>query len=240
MRLFLPRAAALLLAVLPTVASAKDDAAKGNDASANPVDVGVIKYSDMRVVQKLLFTKEGKAEYGFALGWIPFDSYTTTPIGVVSGGYHFSDEWGVGLAIDGGYSMKNFTAKQLESTAYGIQPDAYGHILGVFAEAQWTPIYTKFSWRGKKVVHHDMYLLAGAGGALEKALMPDGVTTFSPGGAVGMGFRVYTGPSSFLKLQIRDDLLIQERVKTADTQATFLKQNAQITVGYSFLTGKGK
>ncbi len=237
MRLSLPPlAAALSLAVLPATALAADDGA----ASPSPVDVGVIKNSDMRVVQKLLFSKEGKAEYGFALGWMPFDSYTTTPIGAVTGGWHFSEEWAAGLTLDGGYALKNFTYKQLESDAYGIQPDAYAHLVGVFADAQWSPIYAKFSWRGKKVIHHDMYFLGGVGGALEKAMMPDGATTFSPGVALGVGMRVFTGPNSFLKLQFRDDLLIQNRVKTADTQAKFLKQNAGITIGYSFLTGKGK
>lgn len=230
-------AGALLLAALPATALAQED---GGAASASPVDVGVIKNSDVRVVQKLLYTKEGRAEYGFALGWLPFDSYTTTPIGAVQGGWHFNEEWAVGATIDGGYAIKNFTYRQLESDAYGIQPDAYAHLVGTYVDVQWSPIYAKFSWRGKKVVHHDIYFLGGLGGSLEQAMMPDGTTTFSPGLALGVGMRVFTGPNGFLRIQFRDDLMLQERVKTADSQARFLKQNAGITVGYSFLSGKGK
>ena len=208
-------------------------------AQDNPVDVGLIKQSDRSVVQKLLYTREGKMEFGGHLGMMPFDSYTTTPLFMATGAYHFSEEWGAELAVDGGYSLKNFTYKQLESDAYGIQPDAYAHVLGVSADAVWSPIYAKFSWRGKKVVHHDVYGLAGGALAIERAMMPDGTTAASPGVSLGLGMRFYLSQSAILRVQVRDDLLVQKRVKTADSQGTFLKQNVALTVGYSRLT-KGK
>ena len=208
-------------------------------AQEAPVDVGVIKRSDKSVVQKLLYSREGRIEFGGHLGWMPFDSYTTTPIAGAHGAKHFSEEWGAGVSIHGGYSLKNFTYRQLESDAYGIQPDAYKHLLGVSADAQWSPIYAKLSWRGKKVLHHDIYGLAGGTIAIEQAMMPDGTTATSPGFSLGMGMRIYMDKDSFIKVQIRDDVLIQKRVKTADTQGTFLKQNVGLTVGYSRLT-KGK
>ena len=46
-------------------------------AQANPVDIGVIKDSDRSVVQKLLYSKEGRVELGGHLGWMPFDTFTT-------------------------------------------------------------------------------------------------------------------------------------------------------------------
>lgn len=226
------------LALLPVAMAVLGTAAPAA-AQDSPVDVGVIQKSDRSVVQKLLYSREGRMEIGGVLGWMPFDSYTSTPLAGVSGGYHFSEEWGAEVSLQGGYSIKNFTYKQLESDAYGIQPDAYAHVLGFVADAQWTPIYAKFSWRGKKVVHHDIYALAGAAGALERAMMPDGTSTFSPGGSVGLGMRVYVNKNAMLKFQVRDDLLVQQRVKTADTKGTFLKQNVALTVGYSRLT-KGK
>jgi hypothetical protein len=51
--------------------------------------------------------------------------------------------------------------------------------------------------------------------------------------------RFFLNQNSALRVQIRDDLLIQKRVKTADTQGTFLKQNVLLTVGYSRLSKKG-
>ena len=221
-------AAALAAAFLGTAAPAA--------AQDSPVDVGLIKRSDKSVVQKLLYSREGRTEFGGHVGWIPFDSYTTTPIAGAHGAMHFSEEWAAGLSVQGGYSLKNFTYRQLESDAYGIQPDAYRHMLGVSADAQWSPIYAKFSWRGKKVIHHDVYGLAGAALAIEQAMMPDATTTTSPGFSLGMGMRFYLDQDSFIRVQIRDDVLIQQRVKTADTQGTFLKQSVALTVGYSRLT----
>jgi len=233
MRLLPAPAAALLLAASAPALAQDEGAASG------PVDVGVIRDSDKRVVQKLLYSKEGRLEYGLAAGWMPFDSYTTTPLLAINAGYHFSEGLGAELVIDGGYSLKNFTYKQLESDAYGIQPDAYRHMLGVMADVMWSPVYAKMSWRGKKVLHHDLYGLLGAGGSLEQAMMPDGSTTFSPGVGLGVGMRIFAGQSGLIRLQLRDDILVQKRVKTADTQGTFVKQNVSLTVGYSRL-GKAK
>jgi outer membrane beta-barrel protein len=220
-------AAALLAAATP--ASAQD----------NPVDVGVIKKSDRSVVQKMLYQKEGRIEAGAFLGWMPFDTFTTTPVAGINGGYHLNEEWGAELAINGGLAMENYSYRLLSSEAYGISPDAYGHMLGISAHALWSPIYAKFSWRGKKVVHHDVYALGGTAFALEKALMPDASTAFSPGVALGMGMRFYLNRESTLRVQVKDDLLIQSRVKTEESQSKFLKQNVAVTVGYTRLI-KGK
>lgn len=208
-------------------------------AQDSPLDLGVLKQSDVKVVQKLLYGKEGRFEFGADLGWIPFDSYTTTPVVGVYGLKHFSEELGVEVAAHGGYSLENFTYKQLTSDAYGIAPDAYGHIADVAADLQWSPIYAKMNWRGNKVLHHDVYGLVGGVLSVEKALMPDGDVAFSPGASVGLGMRFFLNQNSALRVQIRDDLLIQKRVKTADTQGTFLKQNVLLTVGYSRLSKKG-
>jgi len=222
-------AIAALLSVSAAPVSAQD----------NPVDVGVIKRSDRSVVQKMLYQKEGSIEAGAFLGWMPFDTFTTTPIAGVTGAYHFSEEWGAELAIDGGLALENYSYRLLSSEAYGISPDAYGHLLGVSAHALWSPIYAKFSWRGKKVIHHDVYALGGAAFALEKALMPDASSDFSPGVALGMGMRFYLNQQSTVRVQIKDDLLLQNREKTEETQSKFLKQNVAVTLGYTRLI-KGK
>lgn len=208
-------------------------------AQETPLDLGLLKQSDVSVVQKMLYSKEGRFEYGAAAGWAPFDSYTTTPLLGVYGLKHFSEELGVEVAAHGGYSLKNFTYKQLESDAYGIQPDAYAHIADIGANVQWAPIYAKLNWRGNKVLHHDVYGLAGGVLAVEKAMMPDGSMAFSPGASVGIGMRFFLSPNSALRVQIRDDLLVQTRVKTQDSQGTFLKQNVLLTVGYSRLSKGG-
>jgi len=232
-----PAAKALVAAaLLGTVSSAWSSTAVAQD---NPVDIGVIKDSDRSVVQKMLYTKEGRVELGAHLGWMPFDTFTTTPLVAVTGGYHLSEEWGAEVAFDYGFALENHSYRLLTSEAYGISPDAYGHMLGISAHALWSPIYAKFSWRGKKVIHHDVYALGGFASALEKALMPDATTAFSPGLGLGLGMRFYLNQDATLRVQVKDDLLIQNRVKTEDSQSKFLKQNVALTVGYTRLL-KGK
>ena len=89
------------------------------------------------------------------------------------------------------------------------------------------------------MVHHDFYALAGIGAAFEQAMMPDATGAVSPAFAIGVGARVFLNPNSALRLQLRDDFVIQKRVKTVDSQGTFLKQNVALTVAYCFM-GKGK
>jgi hypothetical protein len=54
-----------------------------------------------------------------------------------------------------------------------------------------------------------------------------------------MGMRFYLNQQSTLRVQIKDDLLLQNREKTEETQSKFLKQNVALTVGYTRLL-KGK
>ncbi|MEC7947003.1 MAG: outer membrane beta-barrel domain-containing protein [Myxococcota bacterium] len=214
----------LALAATPAAAVAQDT-----------LDVGVLKQSDQAVVQKLLYPKEGAFELGAAVGWMPFDTYTTTPVAALRGVLHFTEELGAELEVSGGYSLKNHAYRLLETPAYGIQPDAYRFLGGAMADLQWSPVYAKLNWMGRNVIHHDIYGLAGLGGALEQAMMPDGTTTFSPGGGVGVGMRFFLGDGNVIRVQLRDDLLAQKRAKTDDW---FLKQNVSLTVGFSKLKAK--
>ena len=59
------------------------------------VDIGVIKNSERRVVQKLLFPKEGRTEIGFHLGVMPFDAYLVTPNIQASFELHLSESLSV-------------------------------------------------------------------------------------------------------------------------------------------------
>jgi outer membrane beta-barrel protein len=210
-------------------------AAPATALAQETLDVGVLKNSDQAVVQKLLYPKEGTLELGGAVGWMPFDTYTTTPVVALRGVKHLSEELGAEIELSGGYSLKNHNYKLLETPAYGIQPDAYRFLGGVMADVQWSPIYAKMNWMGKNVVHHDVYGIAGLGGALEQAMMPDGTMTFSPGAGLGVGMRFFLGNGSVIRVQLRDDLLAQKRAKTGDW---FLKQNVGLTVGFSKLKAK--
>jgi len=207
-------------------------------SAQNAVDVGVIHNKDVKVVQKLLYPKAGRLEYGGHLGVMPFDAYTFTPLGAATVAYHFREDMGVETVIMGGYGMKSATYKELEAPPYGVAPDAYGFLGSAMVDFQYSPIYAKMNVAGKRIFHHDIFVTAGTGMTLEKAVQPDGSQAFSPTFGLSVGFRVFTGKDMAVRVQLRDDFVIQNRVKTADKQGTFLKQNVSLMVGFSKLGGK--
>ena len=214
-----------LALLVPGIASAQD-----------VLDVGILKESDISVVQKMLHPKAGKMEMGAHLGWMPFDTYTTTPMLNLSGGMHLTEERAIEVSIGGGYSLKNANYKILESPTYGITPDAYRYLGSALVSYQVSPVYAKINWLGKKVYHHDVFFSGGLGATFEKAVLPDHDTAISPTLGLGMGARLFLGNGKSLRFQLRDDLIREHRDKTVETQAWFIKQNVSLLVGFSMFS----
>jgi outer membrane beta-barrel protein len=203
--------------------------------AAETIDIGTLKNTEIKVVQKILYTKKGKSEYGAHLGLMPFDAYTITPKIDLTYGQHLSEElmWEGGLGL--GYGLKNGTFSELEGPSYGITPDAYRYLSSIHASAQYSPIYAKMTWDGAKILHHDIYALGGATMAIEQAFMEDESISISPGVSIGLGARVFLPSGGIIRVQLRDDILFQGRPKTAAVQGFYIKQNATLSVGYTLL-----
>jgi outer membrane beta-barrel protein len=199
------------------------------------IDVGVLKDSDVSVVQNLLYPKKDHTELGFHVGWMPFDAFTTTPVGAFSYTMHRSELFALEASLGGGYGLKSRQYRQLEGPAYGIAPDAYRYLGSLLVDAQYTPIYAKMSVLGGRIFHHDLYLLGGAGLTVEQSIIPDSAMAYSPTVGLGVGARVFLSKEAAIRIQLRDDLMMQYRSKTADTQPWFFKQNVAVTVGYVLL-----
>lgn len=207
-----------------------------SDASAqNAVDVGVIQNKDVKVVQKLLYPKAKRLEYGAQLGLQPFDAYTIAPLAAGTVAYHISEDMGIEGVFSGGYGMKSSTYKELEAPPYGVAPDAYGFLGSVMIDFQYAPIYAKMNVAGQRIFHHDVFVTGGLGMTLEQAIQPDSTTAFSPTFGLGLGVRIFTGKDMAIRLQLRDDFVIQNRDKSADKQGTYLKQNVALMIGFSKL-----
>jgi outer membrane beta-barrel protein len=201
-------------------------------AAQETIDVGVLKESEIAVVQNLLYSKKDATELGAHLGWMPFDAFTTTPLGSFTGVKHQSETIAYELALGGGYGLKNSAYRTLEGEAYAIAPDAYRYLGSLIADVQYSPIYAKMNWQGNRVFHHDVYGLLGAGLTVEQAIIPDKDLSFGPTASVGVGARIFLSQTSALRIQLRDDVLIQSREKTTDSRGVFIKQNLALTVGY--------
>jgi len=199
------------------------------------IDIGSLKNTEIKVVQKILYTKAGKTEFGAHLGLMPFDAYTITPKIDLTYGQHLDENlmWEGGLGL--GYGIKNGTFSELEGPSYGVTPDAYRYLSSVHAAVQYSPIYAKMTYDGARILHHDIYFLGGASLTIEQAFMEDASIAVAPGISVGVGARVFLPNGNILRVQLKDDILFQGRAKTAMVQGIYLKQNTALSVGYTFL-----
>ena len=209
-----------------------------NANAQETVDIGVIKNSERRVVQKLLYPKEGRTELGVHLGVMPFDAYLVTPNLQFSFDMHLSESLSVSTIVGGGYGLKNATYAELESPTYGVAPDAYRYLSSILAGVQYAPIYAKMNLNGARVVHYDVYGTARGGITLEQSVIPSGGIAVAPTVSLGIGTRFFWGDKYAIRVELRDDCMIERRKLTASTH---FKQNANITVGFTMLSPvKGK
>lgn len=200
-----------------------------------PVDIGVLKNSDLRVVQKVLYTKEKRTEFGVSVGVLPFDPFTVAPQLTASGAMHLSEQVGLELRIGGGYGLKTGNYVELEGAAYGVAYEAYRYLASLEADVQWSPIYAKMNLGNGTILHHDVYLLAGAGATLEQSVFPSGDISIAPTFPIGVGARVFVNPNMAVRVELRDSILAQYRVQSATWG---LKQNGAVSVGLSFFGAK--
>lgn len=201
------------------------------------VDLGVLKHSEIKVVQKVLYNKASRLEVGAALGVMPFDGYTIAPVVNLRGAYHLSETIGAEVALGGGYGLKTARYIELEGQSYGVAVEAYRYLGSVEADVQWTPIYAKLNLAGKGILHHDVYALLGVGATIEQSVLPSADITVSPGAPIGIGTRIYLSKAAMLRAELRDNVMYEYR---AQSQTGGIKQNVGVTVGVSLLLGQGK
>ncbi|MEZ4236138.1 MAG: outer membrane beta-barrel domain-containing protein [Myxococcota bacterium] len=199
------------------------------------VDIGVIRDEDITVVQKLLYPKAGRAEIGLHVGVMPFDAYLTTPNAQLSYVQHLSERLGVSILAGGGWGFKTSVYRQLESPAFGVAPYAYRYLGSGLGGLEWSPVYAKLNWNGGRILHFDVYLALRGGVSVESSVIPSGGIAIAPTVSPGIGGRFFLGRGSALKLELRDDLLLEHR---SLTQSTEFKQNADVTLGLVILSGK--
>lgn len=196
------------------------------------IDVGLLKNEDIKVVQKQLYGKEGMKEISLHAGVMPFDAFSITPKFEGTYGMFMSDTLGWEVALGGGYGFTNTNYRYLED--FGKVPDAYQYLGSVIGDVQWAPLYAKMAYQGTKLFHYDVYSLGGGGLTVERAFMEDKDWSFAPTVSLGIGSRIFFSDGTILRVQLRDDFLLQKREKTVDTQGRYLKQNMTISVGYTF------
>lgn len=198
--------------------------------TATPVDLGLLRDSELSVVQKRLYPMAKRTELGVHVGIMPFDAYTFAPFARGTFALHRTESFGLELMVGGGWGFKNAAYRELESPAYGIEPEAYRYLGQAHLGIEWTPAYAKLNWRGKRIYHHNFYLLGGAGLTVEQLIIPSHDMAFGPGGSVGVGLRVFRGKAGSIRFELRDDIFVQSRNLTGTAA---VKQNVSLSVGIS-------
>ncbi|MEZ4316496.1 MAG: hypothetical protein R3F61_03295 [Myxococcota bacterium] len=211
-----------LLAAVLSVASAQET-----------LELGRLTDDDISVVQKTLYPKEGRTEFGVHLGVMPFDAFLVTPNLQVSFDKHSSDRFSIGALVGVGYGLQNVTSRTLGSPTYGVVPYAYRYLGSALVGFQAAPIYAKMNLNGARVVHFDVYFAGRGGVSLERSIVPDGSFAVAPTLSPGIGSRFFLGPNTALRVELRDDVLLERR---ALTDKWAIKQNAGVTVGITMFS----
>lgn len=202
-------------------------------AAQDPVDIGLIKNEDVRIVQKLLYPKRKRTELSAGLQFLPFDPFTMGVAAQFGFDYHLEENLSITATLGGGWSFANAQYNDLASARFGVAPDAYGYVASLQGGMAWAPIYAKLNLDGATVVHYDVYLAARVGVTLENTVVDRSTFAVSPTLTPAIGSRFFFGERYAIRLELRDDVNIQYR---PTTERTFLKQNLAFTVAFSLLS----
>lgn len=204
--------------------------------ASDTIDIGVLKNSELRVVQKQLYTKERKLEFGASLGAM-MDGFTVAPqLGLV-GVYHLSEGVGIEAQLGGGYGLKTGFTTMLEGPAYGVAVEANRYLGGAQVDLQVTPIYAKMNFFGKSIIHYDVYGLVGAGAFVEQSILPAADITVAPTIPLGIGARAWLSPKTLVRLELRDNFAIES---FPEEGGVGLIQKPTVSLGISMLSGGSK
>ncbi|MEE2751957.1 MAG: hypothetical protein VX519_11045 [Myxococcota bacterium] len=206
----------------------------------DPVDIGALKNSEIQVVQKALYAMDDTTEFTMAGGLSPFDPFTLGTKVQLSYASHTTNSRAWEVQVGAGFGLKKATYKTLDSPAYGKVPEAYRYLGSITGGILWSPIYAKMNYKGQRVFHHDVYIPAVAGVTVEQAVDRNLVASalerlsFAPTVGVGLGVRVFLHNGNALRVELRDDWMLQHR-GGSDTWA--LKQNVGLHIGYAAISG---
>ncbi|MEY3015108.1 MAG: hypothetical protein RIT45_3843 [Pseudomonadota bacterium] len=157
----------------------------------------------VRVFQQRYLLKAGRVELqlggSMSIGDPLVDHYSADA-GLL---YHINEEWAVGGWGGKPFGSRNETFLAIQQD-FGLFPER-SFVQGMgFVEAQWSPIFGKFSSFGVAVMQMDAYLIGGAG-ALRTTITEDIV----PAGEIGAGIRIHLLRALTVSFEVRDVIFVE-------------------------------
>ena len=219
---------------------------KGVEEVVRPEEVGVLKYEDVAVVQKILYPHMGRTELGFHLGGHFFDPYAMGFIAGFDMTHFFKEDAGLHIQLCGGYGGPNqhhqdLTSNIFSDVGYTLGNDARRLLAGLTVAVEFIPAYAKYNFFGKRVFHNDLYVLAGGtvylGHGLLDASSDASRIRIVPGPMFGIGFRIFTGPKMNVSIDIRDSISFEKR---AFSETLGIRNNVIFGVRIGGFVGQSK
>ena len=230
-------------ALLATAAVPPAYAAEGDPASEGDADLDTRKLDDrlrlywgseirdVESLEKRLFRKDSRFEFGLYSGVIPNDDfYSYYPIGLRAG-YFFTED--IGAELWGSYlisvasDLKSFLEDNFNSSLLVDVPQSLQWLAG--ANVLWSPIHGKLGIFTEKLAHFDVYLAFGVGAIGSEVRQLNSVKSkVDIGGNVGLGMRFFIDDLIALRFDYRQFFYPAE--------AGGLTHPAELTLGISLFT----
>jgi outer membrane beta-barrel protein len=202
---------------------------------------------DTRVIEKRVFQKDGRSEFGLYVGIAPNDDFWNYyPIGLRYD-YYFNEQ--IAIEFSGAYVFSQSTKlKNFILDNYGVVHHGDINLAGVpqsvewYAglNAYWTPFHGKISAFNKKLGSFDLGLIVGAG-AIGTALYDPQGNVLSRSkvavmGDVGLGFHFFVTDLVAIRADYRHYIFPANDTGVNPGASGSARQMAEITLGVSIFT----
>ena len=220
------------------------------DFSAKDVwDVDIFKdpANKVLVLQDRAFTKAGRFELGVNAGVIAADPFYTSYAYGAHAAFHLSEYWGIdayfdkfinSLSVDGTQIEEYLTNSGFTSRKEFQAPKWYGGVSAI-----WSPIYGKFAFFRKKIIHFDFFAVFGVSFLATESNVKDrgGKDQTNPGSLLGVGMRVFINKHWSLRFDVKNNIyksyFAPNNNSGTAADGTVWRNSFQYTTGVSYMFG---
>ncbi len=200
------------------------------------------KERDIKVIEKRLFEKDGRHEFGIFVGLAPNDDFFNYwPLGIRYD-YYIIEQ--VSIEFAGAYVFKQDTKlKSFILDNFGVSkhgaigsagiPQSVEWYAGL--NAYWAPIHGKIAAFGTKLSSFDLGLIFGVG-AIGTKVYPAESRKVGVEGNVGLGFHFFLSDLLALRLDYRHYIFQADDSGYAPGGSSGARQMAEFTLGFSVFT----
>lgn len=201
------------------------------------------KLEEGDAIRKRVLLRGGRFEAAPALGFTLGDAYSRNILLGAQLTYHFTEAWALGATVLYGVTeVETGLAEDIKSEREEKAGDDAFSNLGLLGtlDVYYSPIIGKFALFGRNVLHYDMHLLLGVGGAQVAGNSEVEGFTFSP--VVGVGMRTFFNDWFSVNLALRDYIYSAALNAVTETESgeektsasSELSNNFAVTFGFGF------